>query len=216
MSGTKDDRPAGKSGLRGVTGGILAALALGAILCAAPVMAQTAPPVQDAAPAAKPAAPVEPTMEEPKSPPCITDAPLPSALPRDLSPWGMFLSAVPIVKIVMVGLAFASLVTWTIWLAKTIELWNARRVARRGLEILASAKSLRAAEKSLAQMRSPVARFVAAAAGEADRSGGLAPEGVKDRAAILLSRIEAQAGRAIMRGIGVLATIGATAPSRHR
>jgi biopolymer transport protein ExbB len=85
-------------------------------------------------------------------------------------------------------------------------------VARRGLEVLASAKSLRAAEKELAHTCSPVGRFVAAAAGEADCSGCLAPEGVKDRAAILLSRIEAQAGRAIMRGIGVLATIGATAP----
>ena len=95
---------------------------------------------------------------------------------------------------------------------KTIELWNAKRLARRGLEVLASAKSLPAAEKELAQTHSPVARFIAAAAGETHRSDGFAPEGVKDRAAILLSRIEAQAGRAITRGIGVLATIGATAP----
>jgi biopolymer transport protein ExbB len=212
MKGTKDGRPARKSELRGFTGAILAALALGAILCAAPIMAQTAPPARDAAPAAESAPPAAPPAKEPKSPPRITDALLPSALPRDLSPWGMFLSAVPIVKAVIVGLAFASLATWTVWLAKTIELWNARRAARQGLEALASAKSLRAAEKELAQMRSPVARFVAAAAGEADRSDGLASEGVKDRTAILLSRIEAQAGRAIMRGIGVLATIGATAP----
>jgi biopolymer transport protein ExbB len=236
MMGTKHGRVARRSGLRGFRAAILAASALGAILCAASVLAHTASPAQDAAPAAapppaavatvapprvappqaapaaEPAAPVESPMEEPKSPPRITEALLPSALPRDLSPWGMFLSAVPIVKIVMVGLAFASLATWTVWLAKTIELWNARRLARQGLEVLASAKSLRAAEKELAQMRSPVARFIAAAAGEADRSNGLAPEGVKDRAATLLSRIEAQAGRAITRGIGVLATIGATAP----
>jgi biopolymer transport protein ExbB len=128
----------------------------------------------------------------------------------------MFLNAVLPVKLVMVGLAFASLATWTVWLAKTLELWNAKRVARRGLEVLASATSLRAAEKELAkqpqQARSPLARFVAAAVGEADRSEGLASEGVKDRAATLLSRIEAQAGRVILRGTGVLATIGATAP----
>jgi biopolymer transport protein ExbB len=215
---------------------ILAVLALAAILCAAPVLAQPArlaqvaapasepPPVAAApvppgvapaaksSPAAGPAPPAAPLMAAPESPPRITDALLPSALPRDLSPWGMFLSAVPLVKAVMVGLAFASLTTWTVWLAKTIELWRARRMARRGLEMLASATSLRAAEKALAQTPSPVARFVAAAAGEADRSDGLASEGVKDRAAILLSRIEAQAGRAIARGTGVLATIGATAP----
>jgi biopolymer transport protein ExbB len=230
MMGTKDGRLVRRSGLRGFRGTILAVLALGAIICAAPVLAQS-PSARDAAPAATPpagaapvsppevapatgagpAAPIEPTMEEPKSSPRLTDALLPSALPRDLSPWGMFLSAVPIVKAVMVGLVFASLVTWTVWLAKTIELWIARRAARQGLEVLANAKSLRAAEKELAQMRSPVARFVAAAVGEADRSNGLAPEGVKDRAAILLSRIEAQAGRAIARGTSVLATIGATA-----
>src|SRR5580692_3745635 len=40
----------------------------------------------------------------------------------DLSPWGMFLNADRIVKAVMIGLAFASLVTWTIVLAKGLEL----------------------------------------------------------------------------------------------
>jgi biopolymer transport protein ExbB len=211
MIGTKDGRPGGKRGLRGFTGAILAALAIGAIVCAAPVLAQPASPALDAAPAAAPGAPAAPQTKEPKSLP-HTDVLLPSALPRDLSPWGMFLTAVPLVKIVMVGLAFASLATWTVWLAKTIELWRARRVARQALVVLARAKSLRAGEKEFSQTPSPVARLVAAAAGEADRSNGLAPEGVKDRAAILLSRIEAQAGRAIGRGIGVLATIGATAP----
>ncbi|MGB6400811.1 MAG: tonB-system energizer ExbB, partial [Bradyrhizobium sp.] len=43
-------------------------------------------------------------------------------LPRNLSPWGMFLNADIAVKAVMIGLAFASLATWTVWLAKTIEL----------------------------------------------------------------------------------------------
>jgi len=234
MTSTKDGLAKGVSPY-GFARTILAALALSAVLGAAPVLAQTASPAPDAVPAAAPppaagaavapapvapleaapatgGAPAAPPAEESNPPPRITDALLPSALPRDLSPWGMFLSAVPIVQIVMVGLAFASLVTWTVWLAKTIELWSARRLARRGLEVLASVTSLRAAEKELAQIHSPVARFVAAAANEAERSDGLAPEGVKDRAATLLSRIEAQAGRAITRGIGVLATIGATAP----
>ena len=127
----------------------------------------------------------------------------------------MFLNAFLPVKLVMVDLAFASS-TWTVWLAKTLELWNAKRLARRGLEVLASATSLRGAEKELAkqpqQARSLLGAVCPAAMGEADRSEGLASEGVKDRAATLLSRIEAQAGRVILRGTGVLATIGATAP----
>lgn len=216
-----------------VRGAILALGLLGAFPCASPVVAQTASPAPDSQPAAIPpagasAAPLAPAQAAPETgakpaatpaqaaslPPHLTDALLPSALPRDLSPWGMFMSAVVPVKLVMLGLAFASLATWTVWLAKTIELWNAKRLARRGLAVLAGAKSLRAAEKQLVSQdaRAPITRFIAAAASEAERSEGLAPDGIKDRAAILLSRIEAQAGRAILRGTGVLATIGATAP----
>ena len=42
----------------------------------------------------------------------------------------MFMQADIIVKAVMIGLAFASLVTWTIWLAKGLELAAARRRAQ--------------------------------------------------------------------------------------
>ena len=62
------------------------------------------------------------------------------ALPSDLSPWGMFLSADPLVKAVLIGLTFASVVTWTLWLAKTIELIWARRKARKALRVLGAAR----------------------------------------------------------------------------
>jgi biopolymer transport protein ExbB len=39
----------------------------------------------------------------------------PAVLPRDLTPHGMFMSADIVVKGVMLGLAFASVLTWTIW-----------------------------------------------------------------------------------------------------
>ena len=58
------------------------------------------------------------------SPPVST-----STLPRDLSPWGMFMQADIIVKAVMIGLAFASLVTWTIGWPRRSELAAARRRA---------------------------------------------------------------------------------------
>lgn len=53
----------------------------------------------------------------------VTSAPegLPAALlPHDLSPWSMFLSADIIVQTVMIGLALASVATWSVWLAKTL------------------------------------------------------------------------------------------------
>ena len=44
----------------------------------------------------------------------------------------MFIHADTIVKAVMIGLAIASLVTWTVWVAKSIELFSARAAVRRG------------------------------------------------------------------------------------
>src|SRR3954451_16787737 len=63
-------------------------------------------------------------------------------LPRNLSPWGMFLNADIVVKAVMTGLALASLATWTVWLAKTIELRRATAAAKRRLRQLESDTTL--------------------------------------------------------------------------
>src|SRR5476651_1851519 len=62
-------------------------------------------------------------------------------LPRDLSPWGMFMAADIVVKAVMIGLVFASVLTWTIWFAKTIELMNARRRLGAAIGALGQARS---------------------------------------------------------------------------
>ncbi len=136
----------------------------------------------------------------------------PASLPHDLSPWGMFLAADIIVKCVMVGLAIASLITWTVALAKGLELLVAKRRVRAGLTQLAASPSLRDASQALTRNRGRIPQFVAAALGEAERSAGLPVEGIKERAAALLTRLEQRAGRAMTRGTGALATIGATAP----
>ncbi|WP_244406213.1 tonB-system energizer ExbB [Methylocella silvestris] len=159
------------------------------------------------APAATNAPAPEPAKAEPQP-----SASLAAATPADLSPWGMFLHADRIVKGVMIGLAFASLVTWTIWLVKSLDLWRARASARRDLEAVTEAEDLRAAQTTFKDQRSPVARFVEAARSEEDRSRGLPAEGVKERIAALLVRLESHAGRKMARGTSVVATIGATAP----
>jgi biopolymer transport protein ExbB len=136
-----------------------------------------------------------------------------AALPSDLSPWGMFLNADPLVKAVLIGLAFASVVTWTVWLAKTVELVMATRRERAALRLLASARRLAEAAGPLVATNSPVGEFLEAAATESRLSvGSTDREGIKERIASRLERIEAACGRRIMRGTGVLATIGATAP----
>jgi biopolymer transport protein ExbB len=135
-----------------------------------------------------------------------------ATLPRDLSPWGMFLNADPVVKAVLIGLAFASLVTWTVWLAKSIEIFFAKRRVRAASKELAGIRSLEKVQQ-FAEIQGEVAQFLGAAATELKLSPGLADnEGIKERIASRLERIEASCGRRILRGTGVLATIGATAP----
>lgn len=133
-------------------------------------------------------------------------------LPQDLSPWGMFLHADAIVKAVLIGLAFASVVTWTVWLAKSLELRGARSAVRDGLRILGDCSTLAQAHEQLQNDTGVVAQLVAAAAAEIRQSSGLRGDGVKERVLWQLERIEAAAGRKISYGTGVLATIGATAP----
>jgi len=133
-------------------------------------------------------------------------------LPQDLSPWGMFEHAVIIVKAVMIGLAFASLVTWTVWVAKSIELYAARTTVRRGLRVLVNSPTLAQAHDQLRDSTGPVAQLIQAAVSEIRFSANLRADGLKERIAWQLERVEMAAGRKISRGTGVLATIGATAP----
>ncbi|ABD87537.1 tonB-system energizer ExbB [Rhodopseudomonas palustris] len=148
-------------------------------------------------------------------PPPPTPLAVPTGLPHDLSPWAMFLAADNIVKAVIVGLALASLATWTVWLVKIVELTSAKRRARSAVRKLQRADSLVQARQQIDAdwtRDGPVADLAQAALRETERSNDLSAEGVKERLAIALSRIEAEAGRDMARGTGLLATIGATAP----
>ena len=134
-------------------------------------------------------------------------------LPRDLSPWGMFMAADIVVKAVMVGLVFASVLTWTIWFAKTIELMRARRNMREAIAALAAARSWSDAAAIPKGRGGSVVDLIQAADSELRLSAeGMSATGVKERIASRFERIEAAAGRQMIRGTGLLATIGATAP----
>ncbi len=137
-------------------------------------------------------------------------------IPHDLSPWGMFMAADWVVKAVMIGLAIASLATWTVWLAKTLEITGARSRARRALKEVSHAENLTSAVQALDKTRGPGAHLVRAAQEEVTQSASAAAyvggEGLKERVASRLSRIEAGAGRRLAKGTGILATIGSVAP----
>jgi biopolymer transport protein ExbB len=139
----------------------------------APALAAPGPEAAGPAPAGDAAAAGAPTTDPVE------------ALPRDLSPWGMFMAADVVVKGVMIGLAVASLVTWTVLLAKALEFAGASLRLRRGLGRILASPDLATAERAVAGSRGPAALMV--------------------RAAL-------QAGRRLGMGMGLLATIGATAP----
>ena len=131
---------------------------------------------------------------------------------HDMSPWGMFLAADVVVKSVMTGLALASIATWTIFLAKIVEIARARRSARAAIEAVNGAPSLSAACDQVADT-SIGRRFVMAAVEEWRASElALDKSGVKERVQSRLERLEAAAGRALSGGTGALASIGSLAP----
>ncbi len=132
---------------------------------------------------------------------------------KELSPWVMFMSADVIVKAVMIGLAFASLMTWTVLIAKSIELSVASGKLRSALKKIAEARSLAEAQMALGAKQGILPSFLAAALREARMSAGLSSDaGIKERAASSFQEIVRAEARRIRIGMGVLATIGSTSP----
>jgi biopolymer transport protein ExbB len=184
--------------------------------------AATVPATTADAPPASASAPAEPVAIPGASilPQSVQDALAPMVrdpnLPHDLSPMGMFLAADWVVKAVMIGLAFASVITWTVLVVKVLELFGASHRAMIGIRRVEDAPSLPAALAASRDRSDPVSRMVRAAAGEYERSAAALDQagdtGVKERVDSHLERIEAGAGRRMSRGTGVLATIGSTAP----
>lgn len=196
---------------------LLAALVASVILSAGSATAQQAPAAPAPAASSAPAPAAAPATPPPSAPAAAAPAgTMALNLPHDLSPWGMFMTADIIVKAVMIGLAFASFVTWTIWLAKSLEIFGGKLRIRRAVRAIGEAATLKQASRALDRSGGPGALMVKAAeeetalsAGALDHVGG---DGLKERVGSRLSRIEAAASRRMSRGTGVLATIGSTAP----
>ena len=191
------------------------------------VPAPPSPAVAPAAPAVPPSA-----TASPQPPQAVTETPnastssasaspegaaraLKSTMPgmRELSPWSMFMSADIVVKGVIVGLVFASLATWTIAIAKLIELAALRRRLRQALRKIGEARSLAEAQLAICGKDGVLASLLNAAMREARLSGGISSDsGIKERAATSFGEISRAEARRVRLGMGVLATIGATAP----
>lgn len=143
-----------------------------------------------------------------------------SILPHDLSAWGMFMAADWVVKAVMISLALASLLTWTALVSKTIELSTLKRQLLRNLRQVNAAHTLADAANS-SDTHGVGRELIEAAEAELHLSCDMlskdtdempGKEGIKERVASSLSRIESACYRRMLVGTGLLATIGAVAP----
>lgn len=201
----------------------IAALVLSLMFAPMAVADQAAP---GAAPAAQPAvstpatpvaadagATAQPLAEAPgaAAEPVVEDNSL--GMSHDLSPWGMYQNADVVVKAVMIGLAIASIITWTIWIAKGFELMGAKRRLRSEIADLKKARSLSDASQS-ANKEGTLAHLLVHDALEEMRlsANSREREGIKERVSFRLERLVAACGRNMSTGTGVLATIGSTAP----
>lgn len=185
----------------------------------APVAVQPEAPV--AAPAAEAIAngitSAAPVVDVPASSPVeVVDPNNRSDIPHDLSPWGMYMAADRVVKGVMIGLAIASILTWTVLVAKTLELVGARVRANRTLLVVRKSKTLNEATDGIESRGGPGAMMVRMATHEMELSDGVVDHtdgsGIKERVTSVLNRIEVHAGRRMARGTGLLATIGSISP----
>jgi len=130
-------------------------------------------------------------------------------IPTNLSVGGMFAQADWVVKLVMIGLIIASVVTWTVFIAKHVELRKAHREADAMLSTLTKTRSL--AELSatadnnelIRQVREEISQSVDALQDH---------DGLKERIISRFDRYEALIARKMTQGVTILATIGATAP----
>ncbi len=133
----------------------------------------------------------------------------------DLSVWGMYQHADIVVKIVMIGLILASVVTWAIFFSKSVELLSQKRRIKREQQQLANARSLDEASEMATAFgaKSLSSVLINEARNELELSAGSEDnEGIKERTGFRLERRVAAFGRHMGRGNGFLATIGAISP----
>ncbi|MBD8575350.1 tonB-system energizer ExbB [Pseudomonas syringae] len=224
---TRNPTPASPTTLPSLTRAWRAVAAIVLSLMLAPAFADQAPPASTSA--AAPAGATAPAPVPAVAAPGIPAAPVnadPAADPdalagenslgmssHDLSPWGMYQNADIVVKAVMIGLAIASIITWTIWIAKGFELLGAKHRLRTEIASLKKARTLNEASASNGKEGTLAHLLVHDALEEMRLSANSRErEGIKERVSFRLERLVANCGRTMSIGTGVLATIGSTAP----
>lgn len=178
---------------------------------AAPAGEAAAPAADAAAPAAAPAAP----SAEGEAPPTIEHA-------GELTIMQMFLDADWVVKIVMIGLVLASVLSWMLLITKMIEFNSLNRSSDRFVEAFRGAKNINDMGR-IAQSEefegNPLADMASAAAQEVQLSqqAGLQVSGehrdtTLSRAHAAIGAVQANLAKRLSGGMQFLASLGSSGP----
>jgi biopolymer transport protein ExbB len=205
----------------------IALLGAVALMASVPAFAQEAAP---AAPAAADAA-AAPAADAAAAP--AADAAAPAAPAADVAPptiehagqltvMQMFLDAEPVVKVVMIGLILASILSWTLLVTKMIEFSSLQKASDRFVEAFRGAKSINDMGRIAMSEEfegNPLADMAAAAAQEVElsRQAGLAVSGVHrettiHRAEAAVAAVQANLGKRLSSGMQFLASVGSSGP----
>jgi len=196
-----------------------------ALMASAPAFAQDAAPAAPAADAA--AAPAADAAAAPAAPAAAPAAPE-SVDPPTMKNAGklnvgtMFMDADPVVKVIMIGLALASVLSWTILVTKMLEFNGLNKQSDGFVESFRGAKSINDMSRIALQEEydgNPLADMAAAAAQEIElsRQAGLQIAGEHrdttiDRAQHAVSAVQASLARRLSGGMQYLASLGSNAP----
>lgn len=134
----------------------------------------------------------------------------------DVTLWGLFMQANWVVKLVMLGLLFASIWTWAIIVDKTIAYGRARRAIDRFEQTFWSGQSLEELYRNLGERRTTgMASIFMAAMREWKKSfekGARSPIGLQMRIDKAMDVALARESEKLDSRLGFLATIGSAAP----
>jgi biopolymer transport protein ExbB len=195
-----------------------------ALMMSGPALAQTAAPDSSAvsSAAAAPADSTAPAASSAASSADATAAAPAAAGPQKLTPVTMFFNATMVVKVVIVGLALASLFSWTLLVTKLLEFGSLNRESDKFLEAFRTAKSIPDINRIATSEEfegNPMADMAAAAASEVEisRQGGLDVTGVHrdstiNRANSAVSAVQASLSRRLSNGMQFLASVGSNSP----
>ena len=206
------------------TSSLLAVMGVSALmLTSAPSFAQAPAPAPDAA--AAPAAPGAPPAPDAAAP---APAPAPDAAPTSIkhagsvTPITMFMDAEWVVKIVMIGLLLASILSWTLLIIKLLEFAGLNRNANKFVEAFRGARSIADINRISTSEEfegNPLADMAAAASGEVElsRQAGLSVAGENrnstiTRASSAVAAVQSGLANRLSGGMTFLASVGSSAP----